>query len=293
MGLYPNPDKAESKGLSREIVCFLSERGVESLFPVGFLDAYGLKGKAQESPVADWEGKVDFAIVLGGDGTLLGASRLFAPLGIPILGINLGHFGFLTELEEDNLFEGLPTFLEGSCEKDARTVLKAEVIRDGKAIFETLSMNEAGVLKGPYGRMTTLALKVRQKPVDTYFADGVIVSTPTGSTAYSLSAGGPVVAPDLDAFLVTPICPHTFYSRSIVFPSNEPCEVEVLESSQSTMLVVDGQEFFPLQTGDFVRCSNLGRKVVFLRRGGWSFYDVLRRKMKEVPGQPASRFPKM
>lgn len=274
--------------VSVRIVEFLKERGISAFFPPELLESYGLHGKAQSVKVEDWGDKVDFVVVLGGDGTLLGACRFFAPLGIPLLGVNLGHFGFLTEIEGQNLLEELSPFLEGCCERDRRTLMRVEVIRKGEMMFQGFAMNEAGIVKGPYGRMTTLTLHVRGEHVDTYFADGIIVATPTGSTAYSLSAGGPIVAPSLDAFLVTPICPHTLYSRSILVPQEEPCEVSIEESSQSTMLAVDGQEFFSLETGDRVRCTNSGLRVDLLRRRDWSFYDVLRRKMKEAV-QP--RFP--
>jgi NAD+ kinase len=289
VGLYPNPDKEGSKELSQKIIQFLSERGFGSVMPPHLHDKLEMGDEVQGIDIQGWKGMVDFAIVLGGDGTLLGASRQFASLEIPLLGVNLGHFGFLTELEEDNLFENLPAFLQGTYEKDTRTIIQVEVVRNGQDIYRGLAMNEAAVVKGPYGRMTVLTLRISEKDVDTYYADGIIVATPTGSTAYSLSAGGPIVAPGIDAFLITPICAHTLYARSIVASSNEPCEIQVEEISQSTMLAIDGQEFFPLDKGDVVRCVNSELTITLLRRIGWSFYDVLRRKMKEVAGRPAGR----
>lgn len=228
-----------------------------------------------------WATSVRFAVVLGGDGTLLGAARVLGSTGVPLLGVNLGHFGFLTEIESDKLFENLPDFLSGQFLKEERIMLKALVERDGQVVFSGLAMNEAAVVKGPYGRMTVLTLRVSDLEVDTYFADGIIASTPTGSTAYSLSAGGPIVSPQLDAFILTPVCPHTLYSRSMVVPSGDTCEIEVAEPSQSTMLSVDGQEFLSLRQGDRVRVSTSGKKVSLLRSKDWSFYDVLRRKLKE------------
>ena len=150
-----------------------------------------------------------------------------------------------------------------------------------QTVFQSIALNEACVTKGPYGRVTVLSLRVSGKDVDTYGADGLIISTPTGSTAYSLSAGGPIVAPQIDAFLVTPICPHTLYSRSIAVPSSESCEIEITLPSQSTMLSLDGQEFFSLEKKDIIVVKKSKYKVALLRRSGWSFYNVLRKKMKE------------
>jgi len=232
-------------------------------------------------PLKEWAHGVDFSIVLGGDGTLLAAARVLGPMEVPLLGVNLGHFGFLTEVESADLFNVLPLFMSGDCKRDERIILTAEVIRDGERVYKSIAMNEAAVVKGPFGRMTALKLRVHGNEVDTYFADGVIVATPTGSTAYSLSAGGPLMSPEIDAMLVTPVCAHTLYSRSIVLPSSEPCEIEVSEPSRSTSLSIDGQEFLPLLAGDRVRVYTTGLRVILLRRKEWSFYDVLRRKMKE------------
>jgi NAD+ kinase len=228
-----------------------------------------------------WPERVRFAVVLGGDGTLLAAARGLGSKGVPLLGVNLGHFGFLTELESEELFSTLPSFLSGRFIEDRRIFLRASVIRGDQVIRTGLAMNEACVVKGPYGRMIVTTLRVGGNIVDTYSADGVIIATPTGSTAYSLSAGGPLMEPSIEALLVTPVCAHTLYSRSIVLPAQEPCEIEVIEPSHSTSLCVDGQEFFALKRGDRVRVAVAGPKVTLLRRENWSFYHVLRRKMKE------------
>jgi NAD+ kinase len=279
IGIYPNLEKEGSRELSVKILDWLRARGHEGYLPSCIAGMLGFPEAAL--PLESWPGNVDFAAVLGGDGTLLGAARALGPGGIPLLGVNLGHFGFLTELESTDLFEALPSFISGACKRDERVTLTAEVLRGGRKVYESIAMNEACVIKGPYGRMTALNLRISGNEVDTYYADGIIVATPTGSTAYSLSAGGPLLSPEIDAMLVTPVCAHTLYSRSMVVPSSESCEIEVAEPSQSTALSIDGQEFLPLYTGDLVRVSASGLKVVLLRQSDWSFYDVLRRKMKE------------
>jgi len=279
IGVFPNLEKEGSRELTASLLRWLTARGHRCYLPSCIADMLGFGESGL--PLREWPGNVDFAAVLGGDGTLLGAARALGPAGIPLLGVNLGHFGFLTEIESADVFTALPLFLSGSCKRDERVTLTAEVVRRGQTVCRKAALNEACVIKGPYGRMTVLKLRVSGNEVDTYLADGIIVATPTGSTAYSLSAGGPLMSPEIEALVVTPVCAHTLYSRSIVVPASESCEIEVAEPSQSTALSIDGQEFFPLQAGDSVRVSTSGWRVVLLRRSEWSFYDVLRRKMKE------------
>lgn len=279
IGVFPNLDKPASAELCIDLIKWLEAREISAYVLPCVAQVLRLPGKGLAKE--EWARRLDFMIVLGGDGTLLGAARLFGAQGIPMLGVNLGHFGFLTELEIDSLFESLPDFIGGRFYRDERMLLWARVFRQGEPVFDSLAMNEACVVKGPYGRMATLSLSVSGKYVDTYSADGLIVATPTGSTAYSLSAGGPIVAPQIAALLVTPVCPHTLYSRSIVVPSGESCEIEVCEPSTSTMLSIDGQEFFNLARNDRIVVTTAAQRVVLLRHEGWSFYDILRRKMKE------------
>jgi NAD+ kinase len=279
IGVFPNLSKEGSLELSGRLLDWLEAEGYCGCVP-SCLSAV-VRRPGRDLPLHLWPERVRFAVVLGGDGTLLAAGRGLGSRGVPLLGVNLGHFGFLTELESEELFSALPSFLSGRYKEDKRIFLKASVVRHGVEIQTGLAMNEACILKGPYGRMTITTLRVGRSVVDTYSADGVIIATPTGSTAYSLSAGGPLMEPSIEALLVTPVCAHTLYSRSIVLPAQEPCEIEVVEPSQSTSLSVDGQEFFALERGDIVRVAVAGPKVTLLRRENWSFYNVLRRKMKE------------
>ncbi|HHT84198.1 MAG: NAD(+)/NADH kinase [Bacillota bacterium] len=279
VGIIPNLGKDETWEFAEELIAWLKSRGFKAYWPACARMAFD--SGFDIMPLDRWPGNVRFAIVLGGDGTLLGAARGLAPMEIPILGVNLGHFGFLTELETSNAFEYLPEFLSGEFKKDERLMLSAAVIRNGEVVYRGRALNEACIARGHFGRLTVLSLRVSGKDVDTYEGDGIIISTPTGSTAYSLSAGGPIVAPEIDAFLVTPICPHTLYSRSIVVPGSESCEIEVVLPSQSTMLSLDGQEFYSLEKNDMIMIKKSEFKVTLLRRNGWSFYDVLRKKMKE------------
>jgi NAD+ kinase len=279
IGIFPNITKPGALDLSVKVLDWLQSRGYRGLLPPC---AAGIAGRPDSGlPMSLWSSSMLFAVVLGGDGTLLSAARALCPRGISLLGVNLGHFGFLTELVEEDLFESLPCFLEGRAKLDERIALEASVIRDGYAVCRKMAVNEACIMKGPYGRMTVLGLSVSGTEVDTYHADGVIISTPTGSTAYSLSAGGPIVAPQVEALTVTPVCPHTLYSRSIVVPVTETCDVKVFVPSLSTILSIDGQEYFSLKSDDTVRVMASSVRVSLLRRPEWSFYEVMRKKMKE------------
>ena len=229
--------------------------------------------RAAHLPISEWPAEVDFAIVLG-DRTLR-LLRNLGSRGVPLLGVNLGHFGFLTEVESsEDLFQTLPMFLSGDCKEDRRTILTASVVRNGEVARTGIAVNEAAVLKGPFGRMTVTTLKVSGSLVDTYFADGLIVATPTGSTAYSLSAGGPLMAPSIEALLITPVCAHTLTSRSIAVPASEICEIEVVEPSQSA-LSIDGQSSLRWKRRHY-GIAVPGIKVTLLRRKG-----ILRRASPE------------
>lgn len=279
IGIVPNLDKTHSPGVVIKILSWLENNGYQGW--VTPCAAFSLDIHGRSLPVKLWKDRLKFAIVLGGDGTLLAAARVFGPLGIPILGVNLGRFGFLTELEVEGLYRALPEFINGRFKKDKRITLDVKVIRRGKTVYSGVALNEASIIKGLFGRMAVLSVKVAGRYVDRYFGDGVIVSTPTGSTAYSLSAGGPLLSPGIDALVITPVCAHTLYSRSIVVPGSEMCGVEIGEMSQHTVLTVDGQEFFHLVKGDEILIGKSSVVVVLLRREDWSFYDVLRAKMKE------------
>ncbi len=279
IGVFPNATKPRALDFSADVLDWLSSKDHKGyVLPC----VAGLLGRNKNMlALSQWSSEMKFVVVLGGDGTLLSAARAFGPKGIPLLGVNFGHFGFLTELDAENLFDSLPDFLNGLFKKDDRITIEAKVAREDQCVYRRIAVNEAAVMKGPYGRMTALTLWVSGTEVDTYYADGIIVSTPTGSTAYSLSAGGPIVAPQVEALTVTPVCAHTLYSRSMVVPFGEICRLSVHDPAGSTVLSLDGQEYFALQRGDIVSLEVSPLKVSLLRRPEWSFYEVLQKKMKE------------
>ena len=230
---------------------------------------------------AELTSKIDVAVTLGGDGTLLGVARLVAQHKIPILGINMGHVGFLTEVELGDLFTDLECFHNKEYDIDVRMMLEAKVIRNEKVLTEFLALNDIVITKGPFARLIRLKTYANEAYVDTYPADGLIISTPTGSTAYSLSAGGPIIRPDMNLLLLTPICPHTLHSRSIILSQDDVIKVTVLADHPEVMLTVDGQEGYKLLPKDTVIVNKSSFSTRLIRIKKRSFYDLLRKKLSE------------
>ena len=285
IGLLANLDKGHALPLCARLLSWLNGRGVEAwLLPEV---AAALGGQTTAATMEDMARAARFLIVLGGDGTLLSAARRAAEHGgLPLLGVNLGHLGFLTELEEADLFTALPGLLAGQYEVDERMVLECGVHSDGAPPERFLAVNDVVVTKGPFARLIRLSVAAGAGPVVSYRGDGIIVSTPTGSTAYSLSAGGPVLHPQVQGILVTPICPHTFYSRPLLVAASERLRLDIHvtpgpRGQVDVALTVDAQEGRMLRPGEWVEVAAAGACARLIRRPGWNFYQVLRRKLAE------------
>ncbi len=275
--LAANPEVAR---LAKEAVTLLTQRRVEvvlneeSATPLGY--------PAQGIAEGDLAGRADVLVVFGGDGTILRAARQAAPRAIPILGVNLGGFGFLAEVNDTEVGEALIRLLEGDYRLDERMMLRAQVLRSGRAAREFLALNDIVVTKSGYARLVHLRTEVNGELLATYLADGLIASTPTGSTAYSLSAGGPIVHPDVDVIVLTPICAHTLNARAIVVSSTDVITVRaqpVGTSPSPSVLTVDGQEGHPLASGDEVRIECSPHRARLIRLGREGFYSLLRHKL--------------
>jgi NAD+ kinase len=223
--------------------------------------------------------KPQLVIVLGGDGTLLSVARIFAATGTPILSVNLGSLGFLTEVRLADLYTTLESWCENCHTLDARAMLHSEVVRDGSLVKVFEALNEVVVSKGDIARMGEFAVELDGKKVARFRADGVIVSTPTGSTAYTLAANGPILAPDVDALVVTPICPHLLTLRPIVVKGDASLTVRVEGVPTQCLLTVDGQVGFELHVGDEVRCHRSDYTVNLIRLSESGFFDALRSKL--------------
>jgi NAD+ kinase len=222
---------------------------------------------------------LEFAIVLGGDGTLLSAARALAPANIPILAVNLGSLGFLTEIPLQDMYSTLEKVLARTCPIDERTMLACDLIRDGQILHSYSALNDVVVNKSAIARLVGFDLSIDQHQAFGYRADGVIVATPTGSTAYSLAAGGPVMMPSVAAFQVTPVCPHSLTHRPVVVPETSTISIVVRSSGEAAFLTMDGQVGQPLQDGDQVVCRK-AKHAVRLLQMKQSFFQVLRNKLK-------------
>ncbi len=222
--------------------------------------------------------RADLLVVFGGDGTILRAARLAAARGTPIVGINMGGFGFLAELNTDDFAGALPELLAGRYQIDERMMLQAQV-ESASATQTLLALNDMVVTKTGVARVLRLRLWVNREPLASYPADGVIVATPTGSTAYSLSAGGPILDPRVEALVITPICPHTFNARAVVVAGNDEVMVEVTAPDPEATLTVDGRVGVQLAPVRRVVVQRAEPRTRFVRLRGSSFYGILRTKL--------------
>src|SRR5271156_18047 len=225
-------------------------------------------------------GKVDLFIVLGGDGTLLAAARAVHGHKIPILAVNLGGLGFLTTVTLDELYPVLESVLEGKHRISERMMLDAEIIHYSKPAETQCALNDAVANKAALARMLDFDVAVDGNHVGRYRADGLIVATPTGSTAYSLAAGGPIINPALDAFVITPICPHMLTNRPLVVPDTSRVEIDFVEVSDPVFLTLDGQIGFQLEPKDRVVITKSKSKVQFVSPPRLTYYEILRSKLR-------------
>jgi len=220
----------------------------------------------------------DALVVVGGDGTILRAARAGAVRGVPVMGVNVGGFGFLAEVGLQELPEALERLVAGRHAVEERMMLAAEVGRAGEVAERFLALNDMVVTKSGYARLMPIRVCVNGEHLATYLADGLIVSTPTGSTAYNLSAGGPILSPGVRAMVITPICPHTLTARPVVVDADDVATVEVASKVEGVLLTVDGQVGCPLRGGDVVQVRRAEERARLVRLKAPSFYELLRQK---------------
>lgn len=267
--------------LDRESASYLipSSRGAKASH-IGELASLGLQ--VLDRPDLP-EAHPTLVIVLGGDGTLLAVGRIFARTDTPILSVNLGSLGFLTEVRLANLYPTLEGWCDNCCTIDARTMLHTELWRDGARIDSFEAVNDIVLSKGSIARMGEFAVELDGMLAARFRADGVIVATPTGSTAYTLAANGPIMVPGVDALVITPICPHLLTLRPMVVPGSSDLTVRIEgpKGSQPSpnILTVDGQQAVDLKVGDELRCHRSEYTVKLVRLGGNGFFDALRSKL--------------
>jgi NAD+ kinase len=259
---------------------WLQERGV-----IVFLEEMeaptGRTGAASVTPPSSIPREVDWIAVLGGDGTLLGAARQVGGYGVPILGVNLGGLGFMTEIPLTKLYPCMETMLRGELEWESRLMLEASVLRDGEEVCRSVVLNDVVINKSALARILDLDVHIDDQFLTVFRADGLIVSTPTGSTAYSLSAGGPILYPTLSNIVLAPICPFTLTNRPIILADTATVRIEVAnEVHEEVTLTLDGQVGFELHPGDRVLVSKSDERIRLIKSPYQTYFEILRTKLR-------------
>ena len=279
VGIISRPRREDIALVVPPLVSWLQAHGAEVTCDSETSDCLGQVAiparKREELP-----GCTDLLIVLGGDGTLLSAARLAANRKVPILAVNLGGLGFLTTVSQDEIYSILEEIFSGKHRVSERVMLEAEIVRAGDVVRRQIALNDAVLNKAALARIMDLELHVDGEYVTTYKADGLILSTPTGSTAYSLAAGGPIVYPIVEAFVVTPICPHTLTNRPLVIPDSATIEVDFKAGDDAVFLTLDGQIGIELMRGDHIRVRKAAEKLHLVRPAKKTYYQILRSKLK-------------
>lgn len=284
VGLVAKHRLDAAAGVLAELAGWLEARGITAVFETETAELVGLPPGRATTSRDDLPGACDLVVVLGGDGTLIGMAGRIARAGVdvPIAGVNFGSLGFLTEITLDELYSTLEAVLDGTASIDERTMLRARTIRDGKVFAERLALNDVVITRGALSRIIDLAVAVDGRAVMRVRADGLIVATGTGSTAYNLAAGGPIVHPALDAVLLTPIAPHMLTNRPVVIPGSSVVSVapRMDDGNDEVFVTVDGQWGHPLQPEDVIHMERADRPLRLVRTSTRSYFDVLRQKLK-------------
>jgi NAD+ kinase len=278
VGIFCKPRKEDLCAVVPPLVEWLRAHDLEVLLDATAADSCSSLEAATspESVVAN----SDLVIVLGGDGTLLAAARLLYKREIPILPVNLGSLGFLTSVTLDELYPLLEQMVEGNYRLSERMMLEAKLMREGATSQEERALNDAVINQAALARLMEFHLHIDGSHVGHYRADGLIVATPTGSTAYSLAAGGPIVHPDLNAFVITPICPHMLTNRPLVVPDTSKIEITFRHGDEPVHLTLDGQVGFHLQPDDRIVIEKSPSKILLVRPVKKSYFEILRSKLR-------------
>jgi NAD+ kinase len=260
-----------------DIAHFLTSQGCEVTLERDTASTVGIAGYTTLD-VPAIGAQCDLVLVVGGDGTMLGIGRQLAQFGVPLIGINQGRLGFITDIPLDHYRATLTPMLRGEYEEDHRSLMHARVVRDGHCVFDALAMNDVVVNRGATSGMVELRVEVDGHFVANQRADGLIVATPTGSTAYSLSAGGPLLHPSTPGWVLVPIAPHTLSNRPIVLPDASEVAIEVV-SGRDASANFDMQSLASLLRGDRITVRRSQHRVRFLHPRGWTYFDTLRKKL--------------
>lgn len=277
VAIFAKPNATKAVRLVPELLAWLTDRDIETRFDNETARYAGMLVGLDRQHVPEG---CNLAIVLGGDGTVLSAARAVGNRSIPILAVNLGGLGFLTSIPSSDLFPELERVLNGFSEITRRKMLRVSLMREGMKVGEYQALNDVVIAKSSIARIVDLETWADGSFVCAYKADGLIISTPTGSTAYSLAAGGPIIYPTVSAICVTPICPHTLTNRPVIIPAEMGIRVVNKAAGEEAFLTVDGQIGSPLEAGDCVECDVSDFDVRLVRPPDKTFFDVLRQKLK-------------
>lgn len=278
IGVLANREKDKSLEYTHLLVDDITKKGAKVMLCSDIAIELGMEDEGLDEEAVI--GNSEILICLGGDGTFLKVARKAYNKGVPILGINLGSLGFLTEIEKNDLSNAVESLVQGKYEIEERIMLESSIISDGKLISKDVALNDVVISRGALSRILHVKTYINNVFVDSFPGDGVIVSSPTGSTAYSLSCGGPIVEPDLDLMIVTPICPHILYSRSFITTGDRVVKVLVDESyCHAAMVTVDGQEGNEIRGGDYIEIKKAPYTVKLVRVNTRNFFNILRTKI--------------
>ncbi len=278
IGIAAKPNKPEAEPILRKLVPWLRDRRMETILDA---EAAGIcPDLGPGRPRVEVAAAADLVIVLGGDGTLLSVARLMGSREVPILGVNLGGLGFLTEITLDELFPTLERVLRDQFNVTRRLTLTARVLREGEVVASFEALNDAVITKTALSRIVDLETHVNGEYVATFRADGLILSTPTGSTAYCLAAGGPIIYPTLPALVIIPICPHTLTNRPLVVPDTVVVEILQGSAEEDVHLTVDGQVGVGLRHRDVVAVQRSARSIALVKSPRLNYFELLHTKLK-------------
>ncbi len=275
-----------------EAIDILEHQGAEILLCENSARLLGGRTCYEHFSRAELGRRAELAVVLGGDGSMLGVARHMAGSATPIIGVNAGRLGFITDIVLEDMREMLPRILRGECTRDERRFLEADIVRGGEVVASNVAVNDIGITHGRAGGMVEFVIYVNGQQMSAQLADGIICSSATGSTAYNLAAGGPIMHPSLAGLCLVPVAAHTLSSRPIVLPADVRIDIEVIKV-RDAVAYFDMQEFFDVQAGDRLLIRNSKKRLVLLHPLSWDYYELLRHKLKWnfMPTEEADALP--
>lgn len=277
IGIIAKLSAPDVDGTVKAFAQWVGRQGREVILEKELAERIGVRGGAERQEIAE---RADLIVVMGGDGTFLSVARLVMGRPVPILGVNMGGLGFLTEVTVENIYPAVEQVLSGRYTTSERVMLSARVIRSGEEIVEQEVLNDVVINKGAMARVIEMEASIDGYDLTTFRADGLIICTPTGSTAYSLAAGGPIIYPTLGAIAITPICPFTLTNRPIIVPDSCTIEVELKSKEEDMYLTLDGQIGYGLQKEDRVEVRRAKDRIVLVESPYRNYFEVLRHKLR-------------